>query len=103
MATPSMNTLISTRAHPAVLQHARRRRRRTGASARGPAADTPVFEAAHLAQQQQAGDDMHDAQHHQGGAPADQVAQQAARRLAEHDAQDLPRDVARQHRPGGRS
>ena len=38
------------------------------------------------------------AQHHQGCAPADQLAQHAARRLAEHDAQDLPRDVARQHR-----
>ena len=38
------------------------------------------------------------AQHHQGAAPADQVAQQAAGRLAEHDAQDLPREEARQHR-----
>ena len=40
---------------------------------------------------------MHDAEHHQGGAPADQLAEQAARSLAEHDAQDLPGDVARQH------
>ena len=56
------------------------------------------LEAAHLAEQQQAGGDVHDAQHHQGGAPADQLAQQPARRLAEDDAQDLPRDIAREHR-----
>ena len=56
------------------------------------------FEAAHLAEQQQAGNHMHDAQHHQSGAPADQLAQQPARGLSEDDAQDLPGDIAREHR-----
>ncbi len=40
---PSTNTLISTVRTQAVLQHARRRRRRTGASARGPEPVRPTL------------------------------------------------------------
>ena len=95
---PSTNTLIEHNAHPGSLQHARRRKRRTARQRARPGAGVADLEAAHLDEQQQAGDDMHDTEQQPSRAPADQLAEHAARRLTEHDAQDLARDVAGEHR-----
>ena len=87
---PRMNRTHGRRSMPMALAAAPPQRTRCDAPG-----SAPTRRISH--QQQQAGGDMHEAQHNQGRAPADQLAQRTARRLPEDDAEDLAGDIACQH------